>query len=56
MDIYRYFENLINEAIQNDKDNDLMPREYNIEATANGWEIFDRNTNEMLYIELSAFN
>lgn len=54
MNMYVCFENIINDAIQRELSEGLIPREFSIEATADGWEVTDRNDpcNETLYINL----
>lgn len=54
MDMYEYFEKVINDAIQYEIANGFVPAEYSIEATADGWEVSNRNDdrNETLYITL----
>ena len=49
MDVYEYFERVINDAIQYEIANGFMPTEFSIEATADGWEVANRN-NESLEI------
>lgn len=44
-----YFVNLINEAIMNDKN---TPKEYDIISTQYGWEIQNRETDEIVQIEI----
>ena len=54
MDMFEYFEKVINDAIQSEIANGLVPAEFSIEATADGWEVANRNdiNNEKLYITL----
>ena len=54
MEMLEYFEMITNDAIQSEIANGLIPKEFSIEATADGWEIADRNSdsNEKLYITL----
>ena len=54
MDMYEYFERVINDAIQYEIANGFMPTEFSIEATADGWEVANRNNEygEKLYITL----
>lgn len=50
MNIKEYFEGLINDAIQIEKDDKRLPANYDLWSTADGWECVDRETCEQVEI------
>lgn len=50
MNIREYFESLINDAIQIEQDDKRLPANFDLWATADGWECVDRETGEQVEI------
>lgn len=55
MDIYKYFERIINDAIAYEKARGQMPKEYDITSTEYGWECRDTETGDLVEIMLSSY-
>lgn len=50
MNVREYFEGLINDAIEIEKQDKRFPSEYDLWATADGWECVNRETGEQVEI------
>ena len=54
MEMYEYFEQLLNDVMVNENANDYMPSSWIIWSESYGWCVEDGNTGETLYIKLEV--